>query len=172
MNISTNSWHYKLICKYYRWAPSNLCPYMRRLFLSIFKLCVKWAGIALGSIFGAMVAIFPILVLVDKFFVNFLPADWLLFDHDNTSIFMLIAVLGMACYTAIGIVLGCLAIKEGIERYKYSDFHRNRVEAKRLMKRTKAALPPKTPSVFVEWVKAIHNRTCASLEFVEEPVDA
>lgn len=174
MQISTDSWHFKLVARNtrsYR-IPTNLCPYMRRLFwLMLVKVCMVFCWTA-GGIIAASVLLAPLAALVHSNIVAFLPSAWLQFDNDGIALFAFAALVGVICYGIAGVCIAAFGVKEGIERFLDSDFRRKRHAKKSEAKRNAAALPPKTPSVFVEWVKGLHNKTCSSLEFVDTPASS
>ena len=164
MQIATDSWHYKFINTYtsaYR-IPTNLCPYMRRLFWLMFTVACKGIVIAAVVTLAAIVAIAPVLALIHTYVIDFLPAGWLAMGE---SAFSFAVIVGSAVYLVLGCFAAFFALKETKDRVMVSNIVRNH-QAKRSGKR-RVKLPPKPPSVFVEWVKGIHNKTCSSLEFVD-----
>jgi hypothetical protein len=170
MQISTDSWHYKVVARQ-DWrgrAPGNLCPYMRRLFWGITKSVAKWVGIGLAALVGISVLLAPVAYVIHAFITPFLPEGWLVSNDQHIALFMLAFIIGNSAYTIAGASITFFGMKEGFERYKNSDFYRKRAA----LKDNAPPLPPKQPSVFVEWLKGIHNKTCSSLEFVDTPESA
>lgn len=167
MQISRTSWHYKLVDSR-RHPPRNLCPYMRSLFWAIACLLTKGVGITLLAIFAGALAVAPIMALVNWYIIEFLPANWLRMEEEYTHLFAFAMMIGFVCYTVIVAVLAILAGCEARDRYKHSDWRRKRLIAKAAAEDApREQAPP--PSVFVEWIKGLHNKTCSSLEFIDDP---
>jgi hypothetical protein len=173
MQISKDSWHFRLVAQrsernYYtgeKMVPSNLCPYMRRLMWAMLVNVSKWVGIVLGVTLAASILAAPILHLVHSFIVPFLPAAWLVEPKDSTTVFLFMSLLGSVIYALAVLVVMFWAGAETKERVENTDWYRERRTAK-------LALPPKQPSIFVEWYRNWHDKTCSALEFVDTPAEA
>ena len=173
MQISKDSWHYRLVAtrseiNYFnneRMVPTNLCPYMRRLMWAMLTTTAKWAGIALGAILGAIALAAPILQLVHVYITPFLPAEWLVAPEESTTFFLFMALIGTVVYIVAGAALLLWTGAETKERVENSDWYRKRQNAK-------YNLPPKQPSIFVEWYRNWHDKTCSSLEFVDTATES
>ena len=167
MQISTESWHFRFMNKHTRWnrIPTNLCPYMRSLLWLLIKRTVALSFRGLLYALCACILISPWLLLVHNFIVEFIPASWLVSTEKNASLFLMLVGMGVVCYALAAIVLAFGGAVVGVERYKNSDYARNR----RLKKDETLVLPPKEPSVVAAWWKDFHDKTCTPLEFVDVP---
>lgn len=167
MQISTNSWHFRFMNKHTRWKriPTNLCPYMRSLLWLLIKRTVALSFRGLFYALCAFILISPWLLLVHNFIVEFIPASWLVYTAKDVTLFLMLVGMGVVCYVLTGIVLAVGGAMVGVERYKNSDFARNR----RQKKDASLVLPPKEPSVVAAWWKDFHDKTCTPLEFVNAP---
>jgi hypothetical protein len=73
LNISQNSWHYKVANRYDEYYRNDLCSYIRRIFLS---LCIT----AMLSGVGAMVVGFTVLPTLFYFIAGFGEGIWMDLD--------------------------------------------------------------------------------------------
>ena len=163
MHISTDSWHYKMVKDAtWRAVPTNICPYMRRLFWIMLKTFVVWFVVSLVVLFVTVCLLAPIAYLIHAYAMPFIPLEWFETNDGNSHPFIAFLSMGVFAYAVMGIFSASYCIAEGTERYENSDRYRNRIALKNSVE-----LQPKQRSVFYEWLKGIHNKTCTSLEFVD-----
>ena len=168
MQISTESWHFRFMKNHISWRadiPTNLCPYMLSLVWLLIKRTVALSFRGLLYALCAFILISPWLLLVHNFIVEFIPASWLVYTEKDATPFLRLVGIGVVCYALAGIALAIGGAVVGVERYKNSDFVRNR----RQKKDASLVLPPKEPSVVAAWWKDFHDKTCTPLEFVNAP---
>lgn len=165
MNVSKDSWHYKLVRGEFRkddLVPTNICPYMRVLFKATIKHIFAFTVVASLIAFLSWCAIVPVLWLVDHYIIQFLPLGWVTTTPKDLPFFLWSVCIGLAIYIAAI----CCAIY--LCWCEWRDNLRHRRQAKRAASSEEA--PPKTPSVFAAWLKGIHDKTCTPLEFVDTKV--
>lgn len=178
MKVSTDSWHYGIVESRSEYdyvldkkdVPTNLCPYMRRLLWGMIVIALKWVGITAGTIVVGFILVAPLVaplvLLAHSFITPFLPASWLVESEESLTFFQLLVTLGFTVYAlAVAAILvwgGIFTIDVVLE----SDWYNER-------RKVKLGRPKKQPSVFTQFLRDWHHKTCTPIEFVEaEQTDA
>ena len=144
MNINKDSWHYRLLMEFGGSAPSNLCPYVRKVISALVAFgmmfflgaCLTaFIGLGLGSIAGYIVT-------------------GILLPSAVMSLVILALVLIAAHFLAMG------------NHGSYRDFilYPFRKVSSGVMENKGT----KEPRIFVEYIKAKHNKLCPTLDFSGE----
>lgn len=135
MNININSWHYKACTMLGETAPTNLCPYVRRVVanLSISLIMVIFSVTIVASVWTALLWTLP----------------W--FYVDTSGVLFLIGA--PACLFAILLFLGHLL--QTVVLPKYRAYKKICTEA------------PSEPNIFTEYARAVKNKICPVIEFVD-----
>lgn len=164
MQVSADSWHYKFLRKKlprYRSVPSNLCPYMRLLVWKMFLALVLGCAFAVGTVVLASFTFAPLLAIANLAF-DFLPAAWLVMPEQGQSmpLFLFALMVGMVAYSIGLVFVAGLCFRDAVEKFRHRRYAKMR-----------NAVPtePKPPSVFSQWLKDVHDKTCTPIEFVGLP---
>lgn len=146
MKISTSSWHYRWVSRYYT-APDNLCPYVRRLMLVLLQhLIVFIFAIALGGVIS-LILISPIVYAINLHVWEFLPMGNKVFA-DTIWGFVL---MGVSIYSL------------GLLWFLYD----RAIDGMAKVFVRRHELHTTEPSIVSAWLSDIKNKTCTSIEFVD-----
>lgn len=145
MKISKSSWHYRFLV----WLegtysiPDSLCPYVRKLVLDI----VLVLGLSLIAGFLAVSLITPlIMVFTDVFaYLNDLP-------EDQPSFWAISIVVGFLEYLVLFTWFVSWSAPKGWDALTSTVS-------------TNISKKEKDPNVFWEYIKAVHNKFCPSIDF-------
>ena len=155
--ISEKSWHYRLNNFFYdSRPPRQLCPYIRRLLITIFILLPILSIIVL-AISG--MALYPILIMLYGLFTLSNPfiVIWNLMT-DTTGLFVSLMFAGVLAYSVMTFFLICKGLTKLCKLMSDNlSVNTNYIEPEE-----------KTISTFGligEWLDSVHNKICPSIEF-------
>lgn len=145
MEINKNSWHFKLVNEFFT-PPTNLCPYVRKVLASM-GLAVFFCCICV-LLFGIVVGVPGIFLgsLVGYIVTGVIHADIVIFGVLQVIYLVYLHWLGMEAYG------------------DYRDFWVS-LKDKIFSRKPEKPKVHKEPSIFVEYVKAKHDKICPNLEF-------
>lgn len=158
MNINTDTWHYRLVSRFSEigWV-NNLCSYMRRL---TGMLAIIFIGIP-SVLFGMVNTI--VMVVKGREFLDALLATVGNVFHMYgivCTMFGMVAWLLTIGYLLVTLTLYIVGkISKSLEA--------NDAWQARQYERAKKALH-REPNIFIEWCKAVHDRICPLVTFVDE----
>ena len=164
LTLSKSSWHYRFarFMNDYR-VSENLCPYVRQVIYGMMKFSVLWLLFSLQIVGTVMVAASIWTLGISAFWAS-LSAGGLLVPYYVLVMSVTLCVIIFGSIAAISIWLRASADKfrrdfidkHGIHAWlKYEDDKKNKKHNK----------PPKEPNIFIEWLKAKHNKICPQLTF-------
>lgn len=137
MNISTKSWHYRLIKFYNMRRPNDLCGYVRAVTLGLLLvLCCVAGAIGVACALFALLFIGP-----GKLIMLWFGADIVLSGDD-----IAFGCLGLFMWAFVGVSFTYMYLKERKGWFEPSD-------------------KPKKPWLIVEYIKAKHNKVCTMVEY-------
>ena len=165
MIIKQDTWHYKLA--YQSWTskfvrqhnmdwfepylyPTNLCEYMRQVFKPVWFLLL-----VLMTAYGMAFDAFHAIMYGD-------PENWPKLTDYNivalvvTVICMLLGFLGWLVGAIVGVILALCWIGDWYQERQSADG---------------GSTEPKEPNIIIEWVKAMHSKTCPLITIEEKPED-
>ena len=170
MEISTGSWHYRLISDS-RVPPRNLCPYMRSLVWCMFKLGLKWTGLAAVAIFLLLSVVAAVTSAIDAWFIPGFAPSWYDWRNTKDNAWIVMVVFG-GIELALAVIIPTYFAYDKFVSDNVSTAYWNWKERRRLAKQAwlKAhyealANGTKKPNVFVEWFRAFNEKTCPQLDF-------
>lgn len=145
MIINKNSWHYKIASGFgSEWAPTNLCPYVRRVLLRL----IGYLGLLIVICAVCWLAGFPVAISLFAWCGIALGPWSSLIPAVTIGAIILPIVLGSIFAFAVGIVLGSTKLKNKIED--------------RFIERRAAGIED---NIVVAYVKAKHSKICPVLDF-------
>lgn len=164
LTLSKSSWHYRFarFMNDYR-VSENLCPYVRQVIYGMMKFSVLWLLFSL-QIVGTIMVAASIWTLGVSAFVASLNTGGLLPAYYSLVILMLLFAIIFGSFAAITTWRTAVADKfrndfidkHGIHAWlKYEDDKNNK----------KCDKPSKEPNIFIEWLRAKHNKICPQLTF-------
>ena len=138
LNISKDSWHYKLIVKVLNpWdVESNLCPYVRQVFNAMLGVLLTGVAIIIGVMAAVLMVSIPLIA-------------W------TSGITMEIAILFCILWGFVG----------GLVLIIYHDYTELRPVSWDKTIFTMPVRKPREPSIFSLWLAAKHDKICPELKF-------
>jgi len=142
MNISKRSWHYRLVSNFSTWPASNLCPYMRQVVgYSLLSLLI---GIFAAGAFAFVT--YPIWQFFTSFWFDMLP--------------------GLSALCNLVILIGTWCIYR--DGWPYHGSPNSVLHQDLLPGLHTPKIRSPFPSVWVEWFRAVHDKVCPLITFVDE----
>lgn len=157
ITFSKDSWHYQACCFLRNdWdpVPESLCPYIRAVFWGVFR-----AVAVAGFLAVELLSFIDTLFLIHSSLNGSFESLWYIPKSGNRILplaMLFIATLGVAILVAILCALDWWKQRLREKRYE------------RFQQLVDKDLPPKEPSLLVEWIKAIHTKMCPSIQFVNK----
>lgn len=154
MNISTNSWHYKLVKNTFttsKGVPKSLCPYFRAVMYRV--IFFSAAAVGLTLMLGNMML--PAMIAWGA------TGIWAYVGSFFGSIIFLGAILG----TGFSIIFGGTWLWQKVEEWR--DDRKYAKQVKDEEDRAKG-IEPEQPNIVFAFVKANHEKICPTLNFVEK----
>ena len=140
MNISKQSWHYKVVSNFSGYAPEDFCAYSRTLLLALITLFVL--------AFGVLIIIPGILGLFVNDILKYLDTIYINTESVTNPFLTWLFVIG----------IGYLAILVCVPIVYYSIKMINKLSGKR-------SNHSKEPSIVNEWIKHKKGKYCSQLTF-------
>lgn len=137
MNISTKSWHYRLIKFYNMRRPNDLCGYIRTLTIALLlALCCVAAAIGIACGLVGLLLIAPVKLI------------WSLFDPNVIVVGDAFAFgcMGLFMWAFVGVSTTYMYLKERKGWFQPSD-------------------KPKKSWLITEYIKAKHNKVCTMVNY-------
>ena len=154
MNISDRSWHYRLVSTFAGPAgiPSNLCPYIRRLLLSMLFAVLMTAAAALIAFTLLRSFGITLVFLIDRYIYDF---SWFtMSDKYTTEVATAVTITSIVTVAAVWLRFDAWRAHRRWAREYYGE-----------------QTPPREPSVFGQWLKDRHDQVCRPITVIRSTPD-
>lgn len=164
ITLSKSSWHYRF-ARFMNDYPvcNNLCPYVRHVIWGMLKFSFLWLLISLQIVGIVMVAASIWTLGVSTFFTSLATGGLL------PPYYVLVMSIGL-----FAIIFGSIAAittwqSASADKFRHDFIDKHGIHAwlkyESDKKNKKYNKPPKEPNIFIEWLKAKHNKICPQLTF-------